>query len=67
MSHAEFGSNDYQEYVVYVGVPILKIGKCCEGVRALPTLQKSENSFRSVDIPSIVTQSVVLYLSITVL
>ena len=43
LPHAEFGSNDYQEYVVYVGVPILKIGKCCEGVRAPPTSQKSEN------------------------
>ena len=40
-----------------VGDPMLKKGKCCEGVRAPPTPQKSEK-FRSFDIPSIVTQSV---------
>ena len=26
-----------------VGDPMLKIGKCCEGVRAPPTPEKSEN------------------------
>ena len=40
-----------------VGDPILKIEKCCEGVRAPPTPQKIRK-FRLFDIPSIVTQSV---------
>ena len=37
---------------------MLKIEKRCEGVRAPPTPEKSENKFRSFDIPCIVTQSV---------
>ena len=41
-----------------VGGPMLKIEKCYEGVRAPPTSLKSENKFRSFDIPFIVTQSV---------
>ena len=40
-----------------VGDPILKIEKCCEGVRAPPTPQKIRK-FRLFDIPFIVTQSV---------
>ena len=31
-----------------VGDPILKIEKCCEGDRAPPTPQKSENKFRVI-------------------
>ena len=31
-----------------VGNPMLKIGKCCEGDRAPPTPQKSENKFRVI-------------------
>ena len=42
-----------------VGDPTLKIESCCEGFRAPPTPQKSEKQFRSFDIPSIVTQSVI--------
>ena len=41
-----------------MGDLMLKIEKCCEGVRPPPTPQKSENCFCSFDISSIVTQSV---------
>ena len=40
------------------GDPMLKIKKCCEGVRAPPMPEKSENQLRSFDIPSIMTQTV---------
>ena len=33
---------------IEVGDPMLKIEKCCEGDRAPPTPQKSENKFRVI-------------------
>ena len=41
-----------------VGDPILKKEKCCEGIRAPSTPQKSENLFCSFDIPFGETQIV---------
>jgi len=49
-----------------VGDPMLKIEKCCEGVRAPPTPQKSENQFRLFGIPSVETQSVDVFMSLRV-
>ena len=36
------------EWDIDVGDPMLKIKKCCEGDRAAPTPQKSENKFQVI-------------------
>ena len=41
-----------------MGNLMLEIEKCCEGVFTPPTREISGNQFRSFDIPSIKTQSV---------
>ena len=42
---------------------MLGIQKCCEGVLTSPKREKSENQFRSFNIPSIETQSVSYFFS----